>query len=140
MKDGGDIGMLRTQHVLFDGQRPLIEGFGLDILPLEVVEAGQVMENLQDIRMLGTQRLLPQGEGALQEGFGLGELSALAQIASCHMEETGGLWEGEAILRDPLGSEQGMGQAPLTALPLPDVSIFSLGKGPVHGPDAALSP
>src|SRR5689334_13102347 len=119
-----------SQHALKAHKGGLEEACGLLVLTEVQVEACQTMEGAGRLGMGSPQRRLPQGEGALQDGFGLSVLSAVAQIASRHMEETSGLGEGEGVLLGPLGTKQGMGQAPFTALPLPGVGKLGLGKGP----------
>jgi hypothetical protein len=67
----GDIGMLVTQEPFSHRQGVLVEGFGLPIAALTVVETGQIIEASGDRGMLVTQEPFSHRQGVLVEGFGL---------------------------------------------------------------------
>ena len=85
--DCNGIGVLRTQRLLSNGQRPLVKGLSLLGLALLLVELCQVMERLCHIGMLGSQRFLPDGQGLVEERFSLLVL-ALVVVEFCQAIET----------------------------------------------------
>src|SRR6266567_3473873 len=81
--------MVGAKCLLADGQGTLVEGFGLLVLALAVVESCQVVEAGGGVGMVGAKRLLTDGQGALVERFGL-LILALALVESCQVVEVGG--------------------------------------------------
>src|SRR5436190_936457 len=65
------VGMQRSQHLLTDGQGPLLEGLGLLILALPPVEQCQFMQSRRCVGMLRSLHLLTEGQGALVERVSL---------------------------------------------------------------------
>src|SRR2546429_83584 len=61
VQEGSHVGMLRSHHVLPDGQRLLLERLGLLVLALVVVECCQVVEASSHMGMLRSQHVLPDG-------------------------------------------------------------------------------
>src|SRR3712207_7566975 len=67
-----DCRVLGPQDLLFNGERPLVEGLGRGIAALEIIEPRQVIQARGDIGMLGPQDLLFNGERPLVEGLSRG--------------------------------------------------------------------
>ncbi len=67
--------MLCSQGFLSNGQGPLVQGLGLGVFTLIVVEQGQVVQTRRHIRVLGPQGFLQDGQGALDQWLGLGILA-----------------------------------------------------------------
>ena len=69
--------MLRPQRLLSDGERALVEWFGLRILASIVIELCPVIEAGGDVGMLRPEGLLPDSQRALIERFCLGASSLI---------------------------------------------------------------
>ena len=63
--------MLRAERLLADDQSPLVEGLGLLVLALLLIERCQVIQRLCHLRVRVSQRLFLDGQSLLQESFGL---------------------------------------------------------------------
>src|SRR5260370_25868750 len=66
-----DVWVIRVKHFLSNGQRPLVERFGLLVLPLRVVDVCQVIEGDADVWMIKTEHFLKDRQRALVKWFGL---------------------------------------------------------------------
>src|SRR5260370_21868701 len=66
-----DVWVIRVKHFLSNRQRPLVERFGLLVLPLRVVDVCQVIEGDADVWMIKTEHLLFDRQRALVKWFGL---------------------------------------------------------------------
>jgi len=56
--------MIRTEGLLPDGQGPLVQGFGLLVPALVVVEVSEVVEAAGHLGVVGTEGLLLDGQRA----------------------------------------------------------------------------
>src|SRR5260370_6550551 len=66
-----DVWVIRVKHFLSNRQRPLVERFGLLVLPLRVVDVCQVIEGDADVWMIKTEHFLKDRQRALVKWFGL---------------------------------------------------------------------
>ena len=90
--------MLGPQHLLEDRQVALLEGLGLPVAALSLVDLRQVVEAGGGVGVLGPQHLLEDRQGALVEGLGF-PVAALSPVDPRQVVEAGG---GVGVLR-PLG-------------------------------------
>ena len=65
------IGMVRSESTNKNDKTSLIEGLGLGVLPLGLIEARQVVEVDGHVGVIGPQGLFINPQGALVAGFGL---------------------------------------------------------------------
>ena len=71
--------MIGPQRLFPDRQGAKVEGFGLGVSALAVVQRREVVEAVGGSGVIGPQRLFHDRQGAKVEGFGLG-VSALAVV------------------------------------------------------------
>src|SRR5215813_10118398 len=64
--------MIRSQSLLGDCARPLVERLGLAVSALTHMKYGKIIEQRADCRMVRTQHLFVDGECSLVKGFDLG--------------------------------------------------------------------
>jgi hypothetical protein len=81
-----NIGMVRPQRLLADGQRTLVERLGLGVLPLVVIKHGQTVEAPGHIGMVLPQRRLPDGQRLLVQRLRLEEKRTRGQIEGSLIE------------------------------------------------------
>src|SRR5437868_3988261 len=109
--------MLGSQCLLPDGYRPLVERLRLRILPLIVVEVGQVVVLRRDLGMLGSQCLLPDGYGSLVERLGFSIAGTIQQVECCLVEQPSRFLTLDGPLLDKVNAGERVGQEALAALP-----------------------
>ena len=78
VEGGGDVGMLRAEALLVDGERAAIQRLGLGQPVGGLQQLGQVVEVAGDVWVVGTEALLVDGERAAIERLGLGEAALVA--------------------------------------------------------------
>src|SRR5215831_6263081 len=69
-RDGG-VGMLGAEHLLTDGEGPLLERFSLIVGAGGAVRPGEIAERGGGVGMLGAEYLLINRQSALEERFSL---------------------------------------------------------------------
>ena len=78
--------MVRTERLLADRQRSLVQRLGVGVATLILVERSQVVQRIRDIGMIGTEGFLLDRQRSLIQRLGLGvatlilvELSQIVQ-------------------------------------------------------------
>ena len=79
--------MLWSQGLFVDGEGALVQGLGLLVLPLVLVECRQIVEAVCRGGVLGSQLLLFDGKSALVQGLGFCIACAFVEIDACLIEE-----------------------------------------------------
>src|SRR5229473_2717526 len=78
LQNNGHQGVLRSQCLLVDYERPQEEWFSLGELVVEAIEHGQVVEGSCDAGMFGAEYLLNDCKRAVEKRLGLGEFTLVA--------------------------------------------------------------
>jgi hypothetical protein len=94
--------MLRSEHLLADRERALVERLRLGIVALNFVQQSEVVEAGGDVRMLRSEQLLAHCEGALVERLRLG-IAALNLVQSgeiVEVDRNAGMLRSEYLLID----------------------------------------
>ena len=118
IQTGGDIGVLRAERLLADGEGAFVQRLGLGIAALRPGRAREVIQTGGDIRVLRAERLLADGEGAFVQRLGLG-IAALRLVELREVIQTGGdirVIRAERLLADgegAFGQRLGLGIAAL---------------------------
>ena len=84
-----DIGMVGTERLFVDRQRPLDELLGVGVTALGFVQQSQVVERYRDGGMIGTARLLVDRQRALIERLSVGVAGLVFVEHSQRVERSG---------------------------------------------------
>src|SRR5438874_1906613 len=106
-----------VQYLLADLQGLLEEWLGLLVLPLILIEPGQVMQCVRCVAMIDFQYLLANLQGFLEEWLSLYVSSTSAQVTSSFIKQSACFYENELVLVDQRGACLDMGEQLFTACP-----------------------
>jgi hypothetical protein len=130
----GHVGVLRTQSLVSDRQRPLVKGLGLHVFTLLVVKHRQVVEAHGHVGVFRTQSLFPERQRPLVKGLGVGITTTLTQIETNLVEQSGRLGKLEAPLVNKFRAGVRLREKPVADSPVRKLYVWKCAGYGSHSP------